>query len=425
MKNPELLCLGCMEELERPGDTCRKCGFNRTEYEKNRNVHTLPSYTILAGKYLLGRVLGEGGFGITYIAWDLNRECRVAIKEYFPSGLATRDTRFGDGEALTIMPGEKAAYYRNGLKNFAEEGKNLARFQELPGIVSVRDFFQDNGTAYIVMDYVEGKNLKQYLREHYEKNGEHAPMAEDQILEMMRPVLQALSEIHKAGIIHRDISPENIICGSDGKITLIDFGAARVATGNETRSLTIMLKHGYAPPEQYQSHGRQGAWTDIYAICATMYHMMSGYLPAESIDRVFEDSLPELNVLNPQISKTVSDIIKKGMSVRIEDRYQTVEEMCQFLYSREVVEEEKEEPQYTDPIASVKDEIGSREEETVHTSEKAKVEKAIYSGNPATEINKDKRSEEQEKVIVRPKMGPLEIGSIAILGLIFVGSFFV
>ena len=135
MKNPELLCLGCMEELECPGDTCRKCGFNREEYERNRNVRTLPSYTILVGKYLLGRVLGEGGFGITYIAWDLNRECRVAIKEYFPVGLATRDTRGREGESLTVMPGEQAAYYRNGLRNFEEEGKNLPRLHELSEIL--------------------------------------------------------------------------------------------------------------------------------------------------------------------------------------------------------------------------------------------------------------------------------------------------
>ncbi|MGF0032103.1 serine/threonine-protein kinase [Bariatricus sp. SGI.154] len=338
MRNPELLCLGCMEELSHPNETCRKCGFNRIEYEENRNVHTLPSYTILAGKYLLGKVLGEGGFGITYIAWDLNRECRVAVKEYFPSGLATRDTRFGDGEALTIMPGEKAAYYQNGLKNFAEEGRNLARFQHLPGIVSVRDFFQDNETAYIVMDYVEGKNLKQYLREHYDKNGEHTPMEEKQILEMMQPVLQALSEIHKVGIIHRDISPENIICGPDGKITLIDFGAARTATGTETKSLTIMLKHGYAPEEQYRTHGKQGPWTDIYAICATMYQMASGQLPMESIERMREDNLQPLRRVNPKVSEEFSDVIQKGMEVWGEKRYQSVEEMQEILYPKPVVE---------------------------------------------------------------------------------------
>lgn len=263
--------------------------------------------------------------------------------------------------------------------------------------------------------------MKQYLTNYYAHSGEHAPMNEKQVLRMMQPVLDSLIEVHKTGVIHRDISPENIICGRDGRITLIDFGAARVATGNETRSLTIMLKHGYAPPEQYQSHGRQGAWTDIYAICATMYHMMSGYLPTESIDRVFDDSLPALEAVNPQISKTVSDIIKKGMSVRIEDRYQTVEEMCQLLYPKETMEKEKEEPKYADPNASVKEEVDNKEEENVYTSEKTREEKIIYSGNPAT----DRELEEQENVIVRPKMGPLEIGSVVILVLIFVGSFLV
>lgn len=343
MRDPERLCLGCMEELVYPGTRCEKCGFDRDEYENHRNVRILPSYTILAGKYLLGRVLGEGGFGVTYLAWDLNRECRVAIKEYFPSGLATRDTRLGTEEALIIMPGENAAYYRTGLKNFAEEGKNLARFQHLNGIVSVLDFFRDNETAYIVMDYVEGVNLKQYLELHYKENGEHTPLSEQMVLAMMQPVLWSLQEIHKAGIIHRDISPENIIRSGDGKITLIDFGAARATTGTETKSLTIMLKHGYAPPEQYRTHGRQGPWTDIYAICATMYHLMSGYLPVESIERVFEDKLQPLWKMNDSIRKEISDVIEKGMAVRWEERYQTVEEMYGLLYSEPVKEIQAEE----------------------------------------------------------------------------------
>lgn len=365
MRNPELLCLGCMEELSHPEEICKKCGFDRTEYEKNRSARTLPSYTILVGKYLLGKVIGEGGFGINYLAWDLNRECKVAIKEYFPTGLATRDARNENGEMLTILPGEKIAYYRNGLRNFAEEGKNLARFQHLPGIVSVRDFFQDNGTAYIVMDYVEGRNLKQYLRKHYEKNGDHAPMEEKQILEMMGPVLQALTEIHKAGIIHRDISPENIICGPDGKITLIDFGAARVATGTETKSLTIMLKHGYAPEEQYRTHGRQGPWTDIYAICATMYQMASGYLPIESVERLYEDELKPLKQLNIGISEKISDVIEKGMAVRGEKRYQSVEEVYKELYPKpqKRPEPEKSKPASENPQFSHQDELEKQWEE--------------------------------------------------------------
>lgn len=332
MKNPEKLCLGCMEPLERAGDTCPVCGFNREKYEEKRSTRALPSYTILAGKYLLGRVLGEGGFGITYLAWDLNRECKTAIKEYFPNGLASRDTTADGREDITVMSGEKKEYYQTGLRNFAEEGRNLLRFQELKGIVSVRDFFQDNGTAYLVMDYAEGTNLKQYLHVYYVWNGEGAPIAQQEVLEMMHPVLQALKEVHKAGIIHRDISPENIIRGKDGKVTLIDFGAARMITGSETKSLTIMLKHGYAPPEQYRTKGNQGPWTDIYALCATMYHMMTGHIPPESIDRVFEDELRPACRVNPSISKHVSDVLEKGMSVRSEHRFQTIEEVESLLY---------------------------------------------------------------------------------------------
>ena len=370
MRDPDRLCLGCMEELTHPGERCKKCGFDQKEYEKNRDVRTLPSYTILAGKYLLGRVLGEGGFGITYLAWDLNRECKIAIKEYFPAGLASRDTSIDGRETITVIPGEKAEYYRTGLHNFAEEGKNLLRFQNLPGIVSVRDFFQDNHTAYLVMEYAEGVNLKQYLRLHYEQNGNGTPMSEAEVLSMMQPVLKALGEIHKEGIVHRDISPENIIRGTDGKMTLIDFGAARVATGNETKSLTIMLKHGYAPPEQYQSHGKQGPWTDIYAICATMYHMLAGKLPVESIDRVFEDTLLPLRKVNPEVTRNVSDVIEKGMSILGKDRYQSVEEMQKILYPKR---EKRPEPTAVQkPVEEAKEE---KREEPVRAGKKRRFSK--------------------------------------------------
>ena len=406
MKNPEMLCLGCMEELSHPGEICKKCGFDRTEYERRRSIRALPSYTILAGKYLLGRVLGEGGFGITYLAWDLNRECRVAIKEYFPGSLAARDTRSGREEELTVLTGEKTEYYRIGLKNFAEEGKNLLRFQELPGIVSVRDFFQDNGTAYLVMEYVEGVNLKQYMRMHYEQNGEEAPMSEQEVLQMMRPLFRALGEIHKAGIVHRDISPENIIRGQDGKITLIDFGAARAATGSETKSLTIMLKHGYAPPEQYQSHGKQGPWTDIYAICATMYHMLTGRLPIESIDRVFHDELPTVQTMNPAISGNVSQVIEKGMAIRWEERYQSVEEMQKILYPERIKSPTEKKPE------TVQQTTESEQPKTLERESSETIKNTTYSSRNGAVCETPKRKQ----------MGMSEIFAAVVLAVIVVGG---
>ena len=296
MIDPNKICPGCMKEVEDVHQDCPHCGFNLEQYESQRNARTLPCQTILSGRYMLGKVIGEGGFGITYLGWDLMLEIEVAVKEYFPVGLATRDTQFKSNETVNIMSGEKARHYETGLKGFEQEARNLAKFQELPGVVSVKDFFFENQTAYLVMDYVDGTSLKKYLQ------SVGHPLSEESVLSIMKPVLQSLAKIHKAGIIHRDISPENILIGKDKKVTLIDFGAARMATGTETKSLTILLKHGYAPVEQYQTRGRQGPWTDIYALCATMYKMCSGKVPGEAIDRLVNDdvkTLAELAGENP------------------------------------------------------------------------------------------------------------------------------
>lgn len=339
MIDPNKLCPGCMRTLEQQTGICPYCGYDREKEEQAGSARTLKPLTILAGKYLLGRVLGEGGFGITYLAWDLNMEMPVAIKEYFPVGLATRDARNASNEAISIMPGDKLTYYENGLKGFGQEARNLAKFRQLPGVVSVKELFFENQTAYLVMEYVEGISLSKYL----EKNG---PLSEKVTLEIMSPLLHALAQVHREGIIHRDISPDNIMVGEGGKVTLIDFGSARMSTGNETKSLTILLKHGYAPPEQYQTRGKQGPWTDIYALCATMYRMMSGHVPEESIDRMGEDLLKPLIQLkegNPdvRVSSHVSQVISKGLRIQSGERYQSVEELIEDLYhpQREAVQE--------------------------------------------------------------------------------------
>lgn len=331
MIDPNKICPGCMKELDDVHQECPYCGFHPEQYEAQRNARVLPCQTILSGRYMLGKVIGEGGFGITYLGWDLMLEMEVAVKEYFPVGLATRDTQFNSNETVNIMSGEKARHYETRLRGFEQEARNLAKFQDLPGVVSVKDFFFENQTAYLVMEYVEGISLKKYLQEV------GRPLTEESVLSIMKPVLQSLGKIHKAGIIHRDISPENILIGKDKKVTLIDFGAARMATGTETKSLTILLKHGYAPVEQYQTRGRQGPWTDIYALCATIYKMCSGKVPGEAIDRMVEDDLKTLEELsreNPQmkVSKHLSDVIARGLAVKVEDRYQNVESLMDALY---------------------------------------------------------------------------------------------
>mgnify|MGYP005758911667 CR=1 FL=1 len=328
MINPNNLCMGCMNELSEGKKLCPQCGFSMEAYEQKRSDRALPPLTILAGKYLLGKVLGEGGFGITYLAWDLNRERKVAIKEYFPSGLAFRDTKMTEKETVSISGGAMHEIYERGLKSFTAEAENLRRFQQTEGIVKVFDFIYENDTAYIVMEYAQGKTLKKVLEEY------GGTMPYRAVLQIMKPLLEALGKIHKENIIHRDISPENIILDQEGKATLIDFGAARISTGNETKSMTIVLKHGYAPVEQYLSRGRQGSWTDIYAICATMYHLITGVIPQEATERMLEDTVVPIKRLKPEVPLAVTEAIEKGLAVKWEKRYQNVEELVRKLYGK-------------------------------------------------------------------------------------------
>lgn len=329
MYDPNKLCLGCMRELKEQEKVCPECQFSVDKYNQERSSRVLPLGTILSGKYLIGRVLGEGGFGITYLAWDLNKEEKIAVKEYFPAELAYRDTVLNSTERVTASGGAKRSYYEKGLKSFAQEAQNLQKFNWVSGIVSIRDYFYENNTAYIVMEYVEGKTLSQVMKEG------GGPVEWKHALELTLPVLDALAVIHEYQIIHRDISPDNIIVGDDGKVTLIDFGAARIQTGNETKSMTITLKHGYAPIEQYQSRGRQGPWTDIYAMCATMYHLMSGRLPPNATERVMGAHLTQLAHLKPQIPQRISEAIARGMEVESGKRYQKVQELKIALYRTE------------------------------------------------------------------------------------------
>lgn len=325
MIDVEHLCRGCMHELERPGMVCPVCGYdNQGKEERSRNA--LPGEIILNGRYLIGRVLGEGGFGITYLALDLVNETQAAIKEYFPVGLVSRDMReASDGEVI-VFPGEQGAFFREGLRKFEEEGRLLAHFQKLEGIVRVLDFFRANQTAYLVMEYVEGKSLRKYMYDRA-KNGQ-GRLTVQETYALMKPVMESLAEVHKAGLIHRDISPDNMIVGPDHRITLLDFGAARISTvQNDNRSMTVMVKHGYAPEEQYRTHGEQGPWTDVYALCALMYQLISGVLPEDSIERLYQDKLTPLSALKLEspVPEEISGIVARGMAVRREGRYQTMD----------------------------------------------------------------------------------------------------
>ena len=287
------------------------------------NLHCLRKGTRLIGRYIIEGVLGQGGFGITYLGTDELHEKKVAIKEFFPQGIVTRNIEYQDTVTVTFV-GEKDNYEK-GKERFLKEARTMAKFSKDEGIVKALDFFEINNTAYIVMEYLEGVTLKQYLRENQR-------IAPEDLIELLVPLIESLDEIHSQGMIHRDISPDNIMVLPDGRIKLMDFGAARDYTEFGEKSLSIVLKPGYAPPEQYQTHGIQGPWTDIYALCATMYKCITGENPSDAIERVMDDSLKKISEFGIVIPTQEEAAIIKGMSVSAKDRYQDIKDFCEDLY---------------------------------------------------------------------------------------------
>lgn len=290
------------------------------------NTRCLKPGVILKERYKIEEVIGAGGFGITYRAWDPLLQSYVAIKEYYPSGIATRSA---DSSKVCVPVGQERREYHRGRIRFLKEAQDVARFQSEPNIVSIYDYLEENDTAYMVMEYLHGCTLKQYIREHGGR------LDTDHILHICLSVLDALAVVHKAGMIHRDISPENIFICEDLTVKLIDFGAAKQVYLDGEQTMSVVLKPGYAPPEQYAKKDKQGPWTDIYALGATLYFAATGEKPEESFGRVLEDTIKPVCEVNPEIPRAMSQVIMRAMSVKIEDRYQTVEAMREALLAGE------------------------------------------------------------------------------------------
>lgn len=290
------------------------------------NTRCLKPSVILKERYKIEEVIGAGGFGITYRAWDPLLQSYVAIKEYYPSGIATRSA---DSSKVCVPVGQEQREYHRGRIRFLKEAQDVARFQSEPNIVSIYDYLEENDTAYMVMEYLHGCTLKQYIREHGGR------LDTDHILHICLSVLDALAVVHKAGMIHRDISPENIFICEDLTVKLIDFGAAKQVYLDGEQTMSVVLKPGYAPPEQYAKKDKQGPWTDIYALGATLYFAATGEKPEESFGRVLEDTIKPVCEVNPEIPRAMSQVIMRAMSVKIEDRYQTVEAMREALLAGE------------------------------------------------------------------------------------------
>ena len=320
-------CPSCMGEVPDYAQGCPLCGSNL--HLQNR-PHQLPVNTILDGHYLIGKVLGEGGFGITYIGLDLRLRERVAIKEYYPSTISNRLCNYSLDITATSDQGE--VQLKKGRQRFLEEAQILARFRDEPSIVNVYDYFNANNTGYIVMEYLDGENLNQYFRRE-------GPIRDfDQLYALLRPVMEGLEKIHQAGLIHRDISPSNLMLLKSGKVKLLDFGTVRQISAEGELSLSVALKPGFAPVEQYQSHGRQGPWTDVYALCATIYKLMTGRTPYEQPERKGPlnpmDMGPSSVLVPPsqlgaRISNIQEETLLQGLRERPEDRVQSITELMQ------------------------------------------------------------------------------------------------
>mgnify|MGYP004724986867 FL=1 len=331
----ENLCINCMREKQYPGGVCEFCGFDERTFQLPR--HHIPPFSILEGKYLIGNAIGEGGFGITYIGLNLNLESRVAIKEYYPQGFAVRDRRPNNSTVWSSSENTQV-FFEQGREKFVEEARTVARFRDLPEIVGVIDFFRENHTAYIVMEYLDGRTLKQYLK----MRGGKIPAGE--LVKMMQPLIASLGKLHSQNLIHRDISPDNIMVMRNGSIKILDFGGAKDFVTLDENSMSVVVKHGYAPEEQYKQHGDQGPWTDVYALCATMYRCITGETPPKALDRLHMDTLKPISSFGVNCPKYIEQTITKGLSVHKGGRYCSMGELYNALYGAPQDHERKELP---------------------------------------------------------------------------------
>ncbi|MBL8173808.1 MAG: serine/threonine protein kinase [Bryobacterales bacterium] len=321
--NVDELCMGCMSQRG-ASDACPHCGY--VEGTPTASLLHLPPRTLLHGQYVIGRVLGHGGFGITYIGWDTLLERKLAVKEYFPAGIAMRTS---GAASVSHYSGTQQKDYDYGLERYLEEARLLARFSSHPNILSVLNFFKENGTAYIVTEFLEGHTFQKHLEIAGERIGF------EETMQVMLPVLRALEDVHAAGILHRDISPDNIHIGPNRQVKLLDFGAARIALGERSKNLSVILKEGYAPPEQYHSRGNQGPWTDIYASAATIYRAITGHHVPPALDRMAEDDLKPPISVGVAMSLREEEALLRALSFNTIDRFQTVREFHDALTLRD------------------------------------------------------------------------------------------
>jgi hypothetical protein len=308
----------------RDGPVCSLCGWEEESPQASPNF--LAPRTVLDGRYLLGRVLGAGGFGITYLAWELNLNFKLAIKEYFPNSFGTRGR-----DHSTVVPANSQSRdaFDHGLDKFLEEGRALARFQGHPSIASVMTFFKANGTSYLVMKYEDGITLQEYLKQHGGR------LDFEMVKRIAMPILDALRAVHGEGILHRDISPDNVIINRSRQVKILDFGSAKRDMTVRDSTLQITLKRGFSPEEQYRANGKQGPWTDVYAVGATLYQCLTRAKPPDALDRLSDDTLVPPFKCGVKMPPRSEKALLKALAVRGPDRFQTIEDFREALISQD------------------------------------------------------------------------------------------
>jgi serine/threonine protein kinase len=311
MVNPQQLCMGCMEDRGSAA-TCSRCGWQ--EGSSADSSMQLQPRTVLNNRYLLGRVLGQGGYGITYLSWDLFLEGKRAIKEYFPGDICSRSK---DERTVKLTRQRQKDVFEYGVNKFVEEGKALERFKEYPGIVKCLDFFYANETAYLVMEFMDGLTFSDYLKEH----GGKIPFQD--ALNILIHVMDALREVHAVGMQHRDVAPNNIFIKKNKQVKLFDFGSTRFAVREQTQNISD-AKLGYSPLEIYSSGAKQGPWTDVYSTGATLYSAITGQPPPPAFDRLDKDDLRSPRQLGINMPNSCETALLKALAVRPTARIQTV-----------------------------------------------------------------------------------------------------
>lgn len=322
-------CINCMSKMKNE-KKCRKCGYVQGEYHPS-SCWLIPG-TVLIQRYVIGKVLGEGNDGMVYLAWDQVLEMPVAIKEYFPMDCVSQEKLRGNHPDISIS-NEKE--FEKRMRHFLREAKFLCRFHSLESVISILNLFYANQTAYIVMEYIQGETLQEYV----DRKG---AIPAEETLALMRPFLLTLSEIHKTGLIHRDISPDNLLYDKKRKkLWLIDFGCAQIQNETLSGEMVVSFKPGYSPPEQYRENGKQGPRTDLYAVGAVMYFMLTGREPVDAVERMIGKKLKSLEEYGDLfISQNQKKGIMKAMAIKPENRFENVEQFMAELNEMTISEKD-------------------------------------------------------------------------------------